>query len=119
MKDALNEIRSSGIQVAGTEVIGVGSGKDLGPTALVKAVLNVTVVESGATIALNVQGSADDGDTYVDLPGGEFLNSSGAAIAAVGRYEIFIKTALRYIGYSSVVATDDVTWELYLTKAHK
>ena len=112
--DALAALRASGLQSTGTEN---GDSIDLGILGLVRAVVSVSVVESGASIAIKIQGSSDD-STFYDLPGGVFLDpSDGAAIDAVGEYEIYIKSDLRYFRVVGVVSTDDITWECYLTKA--
>ena len=114
--DALAALRASGLQGTGTEN---GDSIDLGILGLVRAVVSVSVVESGASIAIKIQGSSDD-STFYDLPGGVFLDpSDGAAIDAVGEYEIYIKSALRYFRVVGVVATAAITWECYLTKAFK
>ena len=116
MRDIGNQLRGSAIQATGNEE---GTALNLGTLALSKAVVNVTVVESGGTLALKVQGSSDN-STFYDLPGGVFLDpSDGATIDAVGRYEIFVKSDLQYIRCYSTVAGDDVTFECWLEKAHK
>lgn len=116
MRDILNFLRGSAIQTTGNEE---GTSLNLGPLALSKAVVNVTVVESGGTLALKIQGSDDD-STFYDLPGGVFLDpDDGATIDAVGRYEIFVKSDLQYIRCYGTVAGDDVTYECWLEKAHK
>lgn len=114
--DALGSLRASSSQAVGTEN---GESLDLGILALCRAVVAVTVVGSGATLAAKIQGSSDD-STWYDLPGGVFLDpSDGANIDAVGEYEIFIKSDFRYFRVVGVVATDAITWESYLTKAFK
>lgn len=114
--DALLVLRSSGIQGTGTEN---GTALDLKNDSLVKAVCNVTVVESGATLAAHLEGS-DDNSTFYDLPGGVFLDpADGAAIDTAGKYEIYVKTAFRYIRVVGVVTTDDIIWEAFLATAEK
>lgn len=111
--DVLAELKALGLQPTGTEN---GNGKDLGPTKLIRAVAVVTVVESGATLTQKIQGSATEDGTYYDIPGGSFLDpSDGAVIDAVGIYEIFIKTAFRWLRSVSVVANDDITHQVLLT----
>jgi hypothetical protein len=111
--DVLSELRGSSLQSTGTEN---GDGKDLGPIDIVRAVAVVTVVESGATLAGKIQGSATEDGTYYDIPGGAFADpADGAAIDTVGIYEIYIKTAFRWLRYNSVVATDDITHQCLLT----
>jgi len=114
--DALNELRASGSQSAGTEY---GTGKALGPTQLVKAVAIVTAVESGGTLTLNLQGSDDD-STYYDIPGSNFLDpADGAVIDAVGKYEVYCKTGFRYVRTKGVVATAAITYQVLLTTPEK
>ena len=114
--DALCALRASGLQGVGAEN---GDSLDLGILALCRAIVSVSVVESGASIAIKIQGSSDD-STFYDLPGGVFLNpADGANIDAVGEYEIFIKSDFRYFRVVGVVSTDDITWECYLTKSFK
>ena len=114
--DALTALRASGSQGVGTEN---GDSIDLGILGLVRAVISVSVVGSSGTLAAKIQGSSDD-STFYDLPGGVFLDpSDGATIDAVGEYEIYIKSALRYFRVVGVVATAAITWECYLTKAFK
>ena len=116
MRDILNTLRGSALQATGNEA---GSSLNLGPLALSKAVVNVTVVESGGTLALKIQGS-DDNSTFYDLSGGVFLDpSDGATIDAVGRYEIFVKSDFDYYRCYGTVAGDDVTYACWLEKAHK
>lgn len=111
--DVLSELRASGLQPVSTEN---GDGKDLGPTDLIRAVAVVTVVESGATLTQKIQACATESGTYLDVPGGSFLDpSDGAVIDAVGIYEIFIKTALRWLRVVSVVAGDEITHQVLLT----
>ena len=111
--DVLSELRGSALQSTGTES---GDGKDLGPTDLIRAVAVVTVVESGATLTEKIQGSATEDGTYYDIPGGSFLDpADGAVIDAIGIYEIYIKTAFRWLRSVSVVATDEITHQVLLT----
>ncbi|MCK4759845.1 MAG: hypothetical protein KAT69_07330 [Candidatus Aminicenantes bacterium] len=113
--DALAALRGSGVQATGTET---GTGLLVGSTDVIKANCIVTVVESGGTLALHLEGSDDD-STYYDIPGGVFLDpSDGAIIDAVGKYEIYIKTDFDYIRTVAVVAGDDVTWQCFLSAAN-
>lgn len=115
--DALDELRALASMAAGSEN---GSGVDLGPTALIRAVAPVTVVESTGTLALKVQGCATESGTYKDIPGAVFLDpDDGATIDAVGEYEIYFKTDWRWLRTVSTVANAAVTWGCYLTKAFK
>jgi len=114
--DALLVLRSSGSQGVGTET---GTGLDLRNDALVKAVCHVTVVGASGTLAAHLEGSDDD-STYYDIPGGVSLDpADGAAIDAVGKYEIYVKTAFRYVRIVGVVATAAITWESFLATAER
>lgn len=113
--DALAVLRASALQSTGTET---GTGVQLGPTAIVRAIAHVTVVETGASMTVKLQGSATLAGTYYDIPGGVFLDpADGAAIDAVGQYEIYIKTDFGFLRVVSVVSTDDITWECFLSTA--
>lgn len=111
--DVLSELRALGSQPASTEN---SDAKDLGPTDIIRAVAVVTVVGASATLTQKLQGSATEGGTYYDIPGGSFLDpSDGAVIDAVGIYEIFIQTDFRWIRVNSVVATLAITHQCLLT----
>ncbi len=113
--DALAVLRASALQSTGTET---GTGVELGPTGIVKAIAHVTVVESGATLAAHLEGSSALAGTYYDIPGGVFLDpADGAIIDSTGQYEIYIKTDFEFIRVVGVVANDDVTWECFLSTA--
>ncbi|MCK5127908.1 MAG: hypothetical protein KAR42_16745 [candidate division Zixibacteria bacterium] len=114
--DALCVLRASALQASGdTET---GTGIELGPTDVVKAICHVTVVESGGTLAPHLEGSETLDGTYYDIPGGVFLDpTDGAIIDAVGQYEIYVKTDFEFIRVVGVVATADVTWECFLAVA--
>ena len=78
----------------------------------------MTVVESGATLAAHLEGSATLDGTYYDIPGGVFLDpADGAAIDSTGQYEIYVKTDFSFLRVVSVVSTDDITWECFLSTA--
>lgn len=111
--DVLSELRALGLQPVSSEN---GDGKDLGPIDVVRGVVVVTVVESGATVAVHLEGSATENGTYYDLPGGVFLDpADGATIDAIGIYEVYVKTDFRWIRAVSVVAGDEVTHQVLLT----
>ena len=114
--DALAVLRASALQAGGdTET---GTGIELGPTAIVKAIAHVTVVESGATLTAHLEGSETVDGSYYDIPGGAFLDpTDGAIIDSTGQYEIYVKTDFEFIRVVGVVATDDITWECFLTTA--
>jgi len=111
--DALAELRASSLQPVGSEN---GDGKDLGPIKLTRAVLIATVVESGGSLSTaKIQGSSDN-STFYDIPGSNFLDpDDGAAIAAVGAYEVYIKSQYRYYRCVTTVAGDDITHQIILT----
>jgi hypothetical protein len=114
--DALCVLRASALQASGDTETGIGI--KLGPTGLVKGVLHVTVVESGASLAAHLEGSATLDGSYYDIPGGVFLDpADGEDVDAAGQYEIFIKTEFPFIRVVGVVSTDDVTWECFLATA--
>ncbi len=114
--DALCVLRASALQAAGdTET---GTGIELGPTGLVKAVCHVTVVGTSASLAAHLEGSETLDGSYYDIPGGVFLDpADGAAIDSVGQYEIYVKTDFNFIRVVGVVTTEDITWECFLAKA--
>lgn len=113
--DALAVLRASALQSTGTET---GTGIELGPTAIVRAIAHVTVVESGASLAAHLEGSETLDGTYYDIPGGVFLDpADGADIDSTGQYEIYFKTDFEFIRVVGVVSTDDITWECFLTTA--
>lgn len=115
--DALADLRAEASMDAGSEN---GDGKDLGPLALVRAVCSMTVVTATGTLTLKLQGSDTENGTYYDIPGSGFLNpADGAVMGAVGEYEVYVKTAFRWIRTVGVVANAAITWECYLTKAFK
>ena len=113
--DALAVLRASALQSTGTET---GTGIELGPTGIVRAIAHVTVVESGATLTAHLEGSTALAGTYYDIPGGSFLDpTDGAVINETGQYELYFKTDFKFIRVVGVVATDDITWECFLTTA--
>ena len=114
--DALCVLRASALQAAGDTETGIGI--ELGPTGLVKAVCHVTVVGTSAELAAHLEGSETLGGTYVDIPGGVFLDpEDGEDIDTAGQYEIFIKTDFPFIRVVGVATTEDVTWECFLATA--
>ncbi len=111
--DLLSELRALGLQPVSSEN---GDGKDVGPIDVVRGVVLVTVVESGGTVAVHLEGSATENGTYYDLPGGVFLDpADGATIDSTGIYEIYVKTDFRWVRAVSVVAGDSVTHQVILT----
>ena len=113
--DALAVLRASALQSTGTET---GTGVELGPTGIVRAIAHVTVVESGASLAAHLEGSETLDGSYYDIPGGVFLDpADGEDIDSVGQYEIYIKTEFPFIRVVGVVTTEDITWECFLTTA--
>lgn len=115
--DAMAVLRASSSQSVGTEN---GDAIDIGPQEkVIRAISSITVVGSSGTLTLKIQGSATEDGTYYDIPGTNFLDpSDGAVMDAVGEYEVYFKTAFRWIRMVSVVATAAITHEVYLTKAH-
>lgn len=113
--DALAVLRASALQSTGTET---GTGIELGPTGIVRAIAHVTVVESEASLAAHLEGSETLDGSYYDIPGGVFLDpADGEDIDSAGQYEIYIKTEFPFIRVIGVVTTDDITWESFLTTA--
>lgn len=87
-----------------------GTGKAIGPTGLVEAVVVVTSVTSTPTITLHVQESSDDGsvDTYADV-------AVSVAITAVGVYRVpFIATDKYVRAYVVHGDTDPITYEVFV-----
>jgi len=114
--DAMASLRASSSQSVGSEN---GDPIDVGPLEKVlRAISGITVVGGSATLTLKLQGSETESGTYYDIPGTNFLDpSDGAVMDAVGEYEVYFKTAFRWVRMVAVVANAAITHEVYLTKA--
>ena len=91
---------------------GNGTGKKVGPTKVVKVVVNVTVV-SGTTPTLDLAfEESDDDSTYTDIAGGVMDQ-----ITAVGLYEIYLKTTKYYLRHVATVGgtSPSFTTHIYVT----
>jgi hypothetical protein len=113
IKDDELVLKSSGLQGVGTVT---SAGKAIGPTGLVKAVINVTVVASGGTLDVHLEESSDDAvaDAYADI-----ANAVFSQITAVGIYELYFRAAEKWSRYVGVVGTAAVTWEMLITTAER
>jgi hypothetical protein len=110
IKDEELVLKSSALQGVGT-VTSVG--KAIGPTGLVKAVINVTVVASNGTLDVHLEDHDDDaGGT--DIPNAVF-----SQITAVGLYELYFRASQKYVRYVGIVGTAAVTWEMFVTTPEK
>jgi hypothetical protein len=112
-KDDELVLKSSGLQGAGSAN---GTGKAIGPTGLVKAVIMVSAVASGGTLDVHLESSSDDAatDAYADIP-----NAAFTQITAVGVYELFFKSAEKWVRYAATVGTNNVTWQMLLGQANR
>ena len=117
LSDALLSLRASSSQAIGNEAgasVDMGGGVD----KICRAIVTVTVVGTSATLAVKLQGSSDN-STFYDIPGAGFLDpADGAAIDAVGQYEVYFKSDFRYIRTYGTAGTAAVTWSAELTTAH-
>lgn len=110
--DVLSELRALGSQPTGTEE---SDGKDIGPTGLVRAFVLITVA-SGTTLTVYLEGSDDD-STYYRIPGTDFRDpDDGAVMDETGLYEVFFKTAFRYVRSVSVAAGGAFTHQIGINK---
>jgi len=110
--DILSQLRALGSQPTGTET---GDGKDIGPTGLVRGVVQITVA-SGTSLTVYLEGSDDDA-TYYRIPGSDFRDpDDGEVMDAAGIYEVFFKTAYRYVRMVSVAAGGAFTHSVFVTK---
>jgi len=86
-----------------------GTGKAIGPTSLVKAVVRATVVTSGASLVITIQESDTLGSGYTDIV-------TFPALTAVGIFEQVFRAAKKYVRYSCVAAdSKSVTYEVLVT----
>jgi len=105
--DTLLELKASGAETTSTD----GTGKAIGPTDLVKAMIKVTAVAgTNPTLDLKIQDGSTSTPTTdrVKLP----------QITAVGEYEAYFKTAQKYARYSSVIGgtgSPSFTYSVYVT----
>ncbi len=95
---------------AATAVV-TGTGIKMGPTGLVKAVINVTALATSGTIAVSIQGGLTLGGTYYDLV-------IFPVISAVGVYECWFDSKdYLYVRYetTAVHGTESITYEIFIT----
>lgn len=90
-----------------------GTGKAIGPTGLVKAVVIVSALASGGTLDISIQQSSDD-DAYATI-------ATFPQITATGVYELPFKATKKYVRYSTtaVHGTESITYAIYVTTAEK
>jgi len=99
---------------AATAVV-TGTGVKIGPTGLVKAVVNVTALATSGTLAISIEGGLTLGGTYYTL-------ASFPVISAVGIYELFFNSGdYPYVRYetTAVHSTESITYEIIVTTAEK
>jgi hypothetical protein len=110
--DILSQLRALATQPASTET---GEGKDIGPTGLVRGVVQITVA-GGTTLTVYLEGSDDD-STYYRIPGTDFRDpDDGEVMDETGIYEVFFKTAYRYVRAISVAAGGAFTHGIFVNK---
>jgi len=110
IKDELLVLRAS---AAGTAVVD-GTGIPIGPTNLVKAVVNITALATAGTLAISIQES----DT---LASGYTTITSFPVLLAVGLYELPFRATKKYVRYSTtaVHGTESITYEILVTTVEK
>jgi hypothetical protein len=99
---------------AATAVV-TGTGKQIGPCGLVKAVVNVTALATSGTLAISIQGGLTLGGTYYDLV-------IFPVISAVGVYEATFRSPdYGFIRYetTAVHSTESITYDIYVTTVEK
>ena len=111
--DAELSLRASASQAIGSAN---GTGKAIGPTALVKCVVKVTSVGTGGTLDVHLEQSSDDAvaDAYADI-----ANAAFSQVSAVGLYEMYFRAAEKWVRCVGAAGTDAVTWECFITTAEK
>lgn len=111
--DLLAQLRALALQAVGPEN---GTALTNGPIRKCKAVLTVTVVETGGVLTAYLEQSSDN-TTFYKVPGSDFKNpDDGADIDAVGQYEVLVDLEQRYVRVVGSVAGDDITWECDLAE---
>jgi hypothetical protein len=110
IKDELLILRAS---AAGTAVVD-GTGKPIGPTNLVKAVVNITALATAGTLAISIQESDVLASGYVTI-------ASFPVLIAVGLYELPFRATKKYVRYSTtaVHGTESITYEILVTTVEK
>jgi hypothetical protein len=112
IKDAELILRAS---AAATAVVD-GTGKAIGPTGLVKAVVVVSALASGGTLDISIQQSSDDAvaDAYATI-------ATFPQITAVGTYELPFRATEKYVRYktTAVHGTESITYEVFVTTVEK
>jgi len=98
---------------AATAVV-TGTGLPIGPTGLVKAVVNVTALATSGTIAVSIEESDTLGSGYTTV-------ASFPVIAAVGLYELPFRATKKYVRYetTAVHGTESITYEIVVTTREK
>lgn len=93
-----------------------GTGKAIGPTGLCKAIVIVSALAAGGTLAISIQQSSDDAsaDAYATI-------ASFPTISATGIYELYFKATEKYVRYSTtaVHGTESITYGVYVTTVEK
>jgi hypothetical protein len=92
-----------------------GTGKAIGPTSLVKAVVRVTAKTATPSIVVEIQESADDGavDAYATI-------ATFPAITAVGIFEQPFRATKKYVRYKATHAdADSITYEVLVTTVER
>jgi hypothetical protein len=110
IKDELLILRAS----AAATAVATGTGLPIGPTGLVKAVVNVTALATSGTIAVSIEESDTLGSGYTTV-------ASFPVIAAVGLYELPFRATKKYVRYetTAVHSTESITYEILVTTVEK
>ena len=110
IKDELLILRAS---AADTAVV-TGTGIPIGPTGLVKAVVNVTALAAGGTIAVSIEESDALESDYTTV-------ASFPVIAAIGLYELPFRATKKYVRYetTAVHGAESITYEIVVTTREK
>ena len=110
IKDELLVLRASS---AATAVVD-GTGLPIGPTNLVKAVVNITALATGGTLAISIQESDVLSSGYTTI-------TSFPVLIAVGLYELPFRATKKYVRYSTtaVHSTESITYEILVTTVEK
>ena len=110
IKDELLILRAS---AAATAIVD-GTGQAIGPTNLVKAVVNITALATSGTLAISIQESDVLASGYTTI-------TSFPVLIAVGLYELPFRATKKYVRYSTtaVHGTESITYEILVTTVEK
>jgi len=109
--DAELTLRTSALQGSGAAA---NTGIAVGPTGLVKARVDASVIAAGGTLDAHLEESDTLGSGYADISGATFTQ-----ITAVGVSEIFFKAAKKYVRIYGTVGVANFPWAAYIGQANK